>query len=171
MGNRSPAFLLKVAKSLVEEVSQETSSLLDSIRRLGKDVDYTKVAYIAMDLRSDLDCAITLTDNISKQDPNIALPDDTTPSDVKASAYFQMGLTFMAQKKFKDAIKYFEESLKYNPDQATYYNIGLCYLRMKGLFRDKTQEAIAALQKCIDIDSETDIAVDAGKILARRGLL
>ena len=96
MGNRSPAFLLKVAKSLVEEVSQETSSLLDSIRRLGKDVDYTKVAYIAMDLRSDLDCAITLTDNISKQDPNIALPDDTTPSDVKASAYFQMGLTFMA---------------------------------------------------------------------------
>ena len=42
---------------------------------------------------------------------------------------------------------------------------------MKGLFRDKTQEAIAALQKCIDIDSETDIAVDAGKILARRGLL
>jgi tetratricopeptide (TPR) repeat protein len=171
MSNKPPAFLLKVAESLVGEVAQETSSLLDSIHRLGKDVDYTKVVYIAMDLRSDLSCAIGLADKAAKQDPNIMLPDEATVSSVKAKAYFQMGLIAMAQKKFKDAINYFEESLKYDPDQATYYNIGLCYLRMKGLFTDKTQEAIAALQKCIDMNPETDTAIDAGKILARRGLL
>jgi tetratricopeptide (TPR) repeat protein len=155
----------------VDEVAQETSSLLDSIRSLGKEVDYTKVAYIAMDLMHDLSRAIELADKAAKLDPNIVLPDDTTVSLVKARAYFQRGLIAMGQKKFREAIKSFEDSLKYDADQATYYNIGLAYLRMKGLFTDRTQEAIAAFQKCIDLNPETDLAIDAGKALARRGLL
>jgi tetratricopeptide (TPR) repeat protein len=171
MSHKQPIFLMKVADSLIEEVAQKTHSLLESIRELGKDVDYTKVAYIAMDLSRDLSCALQLVERAVKLDPNITLPDGEKPSSLKARAYFQLGLINMAQKKFKDAINCFEESLRYEPDQATYYNIGLCYLRMKGLFTDKTQEAISAFQKCIDMDPETSIAVDAGKILARRGLL
>lgn len=42
---------------------------------------------------------------------------------------------------------------------------------MKGLFRDRTQDAVVAFQKCIELDPETQIAIDAGKELARLGQL
>jgi tetratricopeptide (TPR) repeat protein len=171
MSSKQPIFLLRVAKGLIEDVKHETDALLKAIRELEEEVDYSKVSYVAADLIKDSTIALQLIDRAVKLDPEIALPDGTTPSSLKSLAYFELGLINVAQRKFKEAIKYFEESLRYEPDQATYYNIGVCYLRMKGLFTDKTQEAISALQKCIDMDPETSTAVDAGKVLARRGLL
>lgn len=68
-------------------------------------------------------------------------------------------------------MEYYERSLSLLPDQSTYFNLGLCLLQIKGFFTDKTADAIAAFQKCIEIDPNTDIAVSAGMELARLGKL
>ena len=44
-------------------------------------------------------------------------------------------------------------------------------LRMKGLFRDRTEDAVSAFLKCINLNLETETAINAGKALARLGKL
>jgi len=178
MGNQSPTFLLKVANALVEEVIQYTDAVLETAQQLQNRegfMDRIRGAFAAGSLigqlNKNLTLAMKISDNAAQADPSIALDDGTTPALVKARALFQQGLIAMGHKSFKEAVKYFEESISYAPDQATYFNIGLCFLQMKGLFRDRTQDAVVAFQKCIELDPETQIAIDAGKELARLGQL
>jgi len=95
-----------------------------------------------------------------------------TPDNIKAKAYFQLGFIAAGTKKPRDAVRYLEESLSLVPDQVTYFNLGLCFLQIKGMFSGGGKEdAIASLQKCIEIDPDSEIAVSAGKELARLGKL
>lgn len=178
MSNQSPNFLLKVADALVDEVAQNTDTVLETARQLKNRegfMDNLRGAFaggaLVGELRNNLTLAMKLSDASVQADPNITLDGGTTPAVVKAKALFQQGLIAMGQKGFKEAVKYFEDSVSYAADQVTYFNIALCFLQMKGLFRDRTQDAVAAFQKCINIDPQADIAIDAGKELARLGRL
>jgi tetratricopeptide (TPR) repeat protein len=176
MINVNPDFILKVAKALVDEVAQKTKPIIEIIQELrekekpsiffGSEAD--KLIKI---LKEDLELAMKLADKVSKTVPNLTLEDGTTPQSVKSDALFQLGLIYMGDKQFKEAVRYFEESLTYMPDQATYFNLGLCFSEMKGLFTDRTKDAIQAFWKCVEIDPASELAIKAGKILARLGQL
>lgn len=77
----------------------------------------------------------------------------------------------MGEENYKDALRYFDQSLSCAPNSLTYYSIGNCLLDMKGLFADRTKEAVAAFKKCIEMDLMSETAVEAGKKLARLGQL
>lgn len=178
MSDRSPIFLLKVANAFVEEVAQNTDTVLETARQLRSREGFMDslrgalgAAALVGKLKDDLVKALELADDSIQLDSDVALDDGTTPAVVKAKAIFQQGLIAMGQKDFKEAVKYFEGSLNYAADQSTYFNIALCFLEMKGLFRDRTQDAVAAFQKCVDLDPETEMAIGAGKELARLGQL
>jgi len=166
-------FVVEVARALVAEVAQNTEDVLEAARQLTEKSWRGTFAAIGIvgRLESDLTLAMKLCDTAANADPNVALEDGTTPVVVKAMALFQRGLIAMGQKRFKDAVKCFELLLSYSPDQATYFNTALCFLRMKGIFTDRTPDAIAAFQKCIEIDPKMETAIDAGKELARLGRL
>ena len=159
MSYQSAAFTLRVAKGLANGVAQEVDRLPSA--------EPAKVKQIISNLERDLECAISLCDKALKADTNVKLEDGTTPVWVKANVLFQKGRIRTCRSDFKEAVKYFEESIGYLPDQATYYNIGSCFLEMKGLFRDKTEDAVKAFEKCVELDPESELALQAGKALAR----
>jgi tetratricopeptide (TPR) repeat protein len=178
----NPDFILKTAKALVDEVAQNTKPIIEKIRELREEEKKTipttfdlifggEADKLIKILKKDLELAMKLADKVSKTVPNLTLEDGTTPQSVKSDALFQLGLIYMGDKQFKEAIKYFEESLTHMPDQATYFNLGLCFLEMKGLFTDRTKDAIQAFWKCVEMDSTSELAIEAGKILARLGQL
>jgi hypothetical protein len=45
------------------------------------------------------------------------------------------------------------------------------FLQMKGWFTDRTADAIKVLERCVELDPESELAVLAGKELARLGRL
>lgn len=178
MSNQSPKFLLKVADALVNEVSQNTDTVLETARRLENRegfMDRLRGTFAAGalvgELKNNLVLAMKLSDTAAQADLNIRLDDGTTPAVVKAKALFQRGLIAMGQKYPKEAVKCFEDSINYAVDQTTYFNIALCFLQMKGVFRDRAQDAVASFQKCIELNPEGEIAIEAGKELARLGQL
>lgn len=116
-----PSFLLRVARALVEEVAQSTKPVLDAVRE--RKLEEWKAMVLTSDLVTDLRHAERLCDNAIKADPNVELNDGTTPLQIKADIFFQMALIEMCRRNFKEAVKYFEQSLSYEPDQAAYYII------------------------------------------------
>ena len=114
-----------------------------------------------------------------------------TPSAVKAEALFHHGLVRLGRGQTKEALQSLEQSFQLLPSQATCLNIALCFLQLReikggipltlvgvvGIARqalahgDKTEAAIVALRKCVEMDSESEVGVEAGKVLARLGQL
>src|SRR2546425_7338046 len=86
---------------------------------------------------------------------------------LRRGLFSQKGRFAFWHKNFKEAVKSFEESLALVPEQGTYLALAKCLLEMKG----RTQEAVVALGKCIDMNPETEIAVAAGMELAGLGRL
>jgi tetratricopeptide (TPR) repeat protein len=165
MSTQSPVFLLKVASALVKEVDEKSISLADTLTS-SSEIDRFKLETYVQELERDLDIAISLCKRALEMDPNVSFADEA-PNKVISSAFFRHGFLKGLLKKYKDAVKYYEESLKYEPDQATYFNIGLAFIKMRGLFTDRTQDAVSAFQKCIQLDPESEMAIKAGKELAR----
>ena len=172
------SFSLAVASALVDEVAQNTDSVLEAAQQLQNRegfVDGLKGAVaggrLVGVLHGNLGLAIQLCDRAAQSDSSVRLETGETPSLVKSRALFQEGLIAFGQKRFKEAVEYFEQSLSLSSDQTTYYNAALCFLEMKGLFRDRTQDAVAAFRQCIDLNQEAPIAIAAGKELARLGQL
>jgi tetratricopeptide (TPR) repeat protein len=168
-------FLLKVADALVSEVGEKTDAVLEAARRLEQREGFTEqlkgsfaAGRLVGELERNLELALKLCDKIP---PEIELDDGKTVAHVKASALFQRGVIAMGRNQLKEAVKFFEESLRLAPNQVTLYNIAFCYLQMKGWFTDRTQDAIDALQKCISLNPQSEIAIQAGKDLARLGRL
>lgn len=174
MSEQPPVFLLKVAEALVNEVAVTTDSVLTKARQ-EKDregfLDGLRGAFTAgalvYQLQRDLQLALKLCETAAKADPGVALDDGTTPAAITAKVLFQQGLIAYGEKKFKEAVGLFEQSLRYAISQTTYYNIGECLLQMKGLFHDTTADAVKAFQQCINLNLNTEIAIEAGKQLAR----
>jgi tetratricopeptide (TPR) repeat protein len=165
MSAQSPAFLLRVASALVKEIDEKSISLRDTLTS-SSEIDKSKLETYVQELERDLDIAISLCKRVLEMDPNVSFADET-PNGVISSALFRHGFLKGLLKKYKDAVKYYEESLKYEPNQVTYFNIGLSFINMRGLFTDRTQDAVSAFQKCIQLDPESEMAIKAGKELAR----
>jgi tetratricopeptide (TPR) repeat protein len=169
-------FLLQVADALVSEVGEKTDAVLEAARRLEQREGFTEqlkgvfssASKLVRELKRNLELALKLCDRIP---PEIELDDGKTAAHIKARALFQLGMIAIGQNQLKEAVKFFEESLKAAPTQVALYNIAFCYLQMKGWFTDRTQDAIDALEKCISLDPESEIAIEAGKELARLGRL
>jgi hypothetical protein len=138
MAVQSPAFLLRVADALIEEVEQKTDSVLEAVRTLERREGFMESLKGALaagalvgELQRNLKLAIQLADRAAQMDPN-AREEELTPSVVKARALFQLGVIAMGQRKFKEAVWFFEESLKQTPTQSTYLNMAYCFMQMKG---------------------------------------
>ncbi len=178
MPNYTSAFLLKVANALVEEVAQNTDTVLETARRLQERerfMDNLKGAFSAGSLvgqlKNNLELAIRLSDKAAEAGLSNDAENSLTPAFVRGKALFQKGIIAMGQKSFKEAVECFEESLKHISDQAVYFNIAVCFLQMKGIFRDRTQDAITAFENCINLNPNSELAIRAGKELARLGRL
>lgn len=195
------AFRLRVAKALVDEVATSSDEVLKTARDLetsDKFWDGVKGAFAATEkvntLIRDLDLAIQICDAI---DGSTAIQDETspgaaiTPSFVKAEALFHQGLVRWGRGQTKEALQYLDQSFQLVPSQGTCLNIALCFLQLREIkggipltilgavkmarqalsHGDKTESAVMALRKCIEIDSESPIGIEAGKVLARLGQL
>jgi tetratricopeptide (TPR) repeat protein len=168
-------FLLKVADALVSEVGEKTDAVLEAARSLEQREGFMEqlkgsfaAGRLVGELIRNLELALKLCDKIP---PETELEDGKTVADVKAAALFQHGVIAIGRNQLKEAVKFFEESLRLAPTQVALYNIAFCYLQMKGWFTDRTQDAVDALEKCISLDPQSEIAVEAGKELARLGRL
>lgn len=170
-------FLLKVADSLLEEVRANTEEVLklaqDLKSRSSQEGFWASFKTIGSAsglisaLKNNLNLALQLCEKAKKLDPNITLENGEAPEDIIAKIYFEFGFINSGDKRYGEAVNYFEKSLSLVKDQSTYFNLGLCLLQIKGLFKDKTEDAVRAFEKCIETDPNSDIAVLAGKELAR----
>jgi tetratricopeptide (TPR) repeat protein len=174
-------FLLRVAKNLVEQVSQNTQNVLSESQELKSRASQqgfwasaktlSTAQGLINELRNNLNLAINLCNKVLTSNPDAKIQGEITAKQIQSDAYFQLGLISFLERRFKEAVEYYNKSLSLLPDQSTYLNLGLCFLQIKGVFSDKTPDAIAAFQKCIEIDPNSDIAISAGMELARLGKL
>jgi hypothetical protein len=189
MSNISPVFMLTVARALVKEVDDNTRTTLEAIRDLGNR-DTGSMGFLGAvtenwkigkaqkglieGLKRNLTIAMSLCGEVYNIDPATTMEAGETAHEVTAMAFFQQAVLALGLNDPKGAVKNFEESLKYSADQGTMFNIGLCFSQMPsgGMFgKDYTPDAVSAFQKCIDMDTESEKAILAGKELARLGKL
>lgn len=159
----SPSFLLRVAMSLIEEATQGMEPALNALRQESADA-----AALVRELKSDLGRAIELAEKAAKD------ADDEEKQlglSLLSNAHFKLGVLAMRTGDFQSAIKHFEESNRVLNNQESLYNMALAYLQMKGWFKDNTPRAVEAFRRCIELDPQSDLAVAAGKRLARLGAL
>lgn len=191
MAQRPATFYLKVAKSLIDEsrsrreaVEREHGSIAGAIKE-GKEV--AKEAFTGgvggflkglsasaglgaweerLKKGTELDLALQQVDKAEKIDPSAKLDDGSTVALIRGEALFEKGEIAFSNEKWKDALKHYRESLNYNSNQVTYFNIGLS-LKEAGA---KDKEIAAAFEQAIDADPESELAIAAGKELARLGV-
>lgn len=175
MAEKSPMFKLRMAKSYVDEVVEGRVSETSAI--------------------GSLDSAIKLASEAAALDPDIKLEDGTNAQDIVAEAYLRLGIAWMARApnqnyvdpwhRAQDAL---EESHKRVPAQRTLLYIAMCMvgaLRVGGaaattirkfgggtiyyhsLLRSKPgkQYIKEFLDQVIDMDPDSEAAVEAGKLL------
>jgi len=166
-------FLLRVASSFIDEVSQTKFYELVKSLNDGHGDPIVKAHNMLVD---KLNLAVELCDKAKQQDLNANI-DGVSSDEIKSIVYFEFGNIFFAEGGvtkgyYESAVEYYEKSLSLSPNnQQTYFNLGQTFLRIKGFRVDKTPEAITAFQKCIEINPDSDIAISAGKTLARLGKL
>jgi len=107
-------------------------------------------------------------DAIASRHAGFALEDGTDPGEVKGRALYTKARllismipamnTFKRKGKYREAIDILETSLAAAPNQATYLAIGLCRTQLKD-----RQGAAAAYQACIELDDETEYALEAAR--------
>ncbi|MBA7553203.1 hypothetical protein ES705_45790 [subsurface metagenome] len=138
-------------------------------------------------LHKDLKLAIALAKEASEMEPDIQLDDGTTSSEIIALAHFRNGLIEYCYGYPRRAQKAFHESYQVKPMQeAVFYN-SICSFSMMGskgiiirgidnqkyyyspIKRKKAiNKIIEDLERMIDMDPASDLALEAGKIIAKR---
>jgi hypothetical protein len=126
-------FLLKVADALVSEVSEKTDAVLEAARRLEQREGFTEqlkgsfaAGRLVGELERNLELALKLCDRIP---PETKLDDDKAVAHVKAAALFQRGVIAIGRNQLKEAVKFFEESLRSAPTQVALYNTAFAISR------------------------------------------
>lgn len=182
---KSPEFNLRVAKSIVEEASQkidEIWQIYESERKIAREEG--KRFGLAKSIRKELnvimenlDRAATIIEDI---EPSVSLDDGTNCKTVMSMIYFEKGRIYMKvaqiqsevyntvwkpgyKSNLEKARDYFEKSYEIFPTQEASYNIALTLY--VGLSRNK-EEIINAFQRVIEMNPDSEIAVEAGKIIA-----
>ena len=190
-------FNLRMAKSLIDDVEKETEDVIHLLKLAVEEKGFLKglqktwkTLGEVKKLKDDLFRAVDLANKASGMDPNIQLDDGTTCKEIIALANFQDGLIEFKLGHWDNAQKDFEDSYNIVPAQETAFNIALClyqniygkrkqarYIRgINGkkiyysplLKKKEAQAAVrAAFERVIDIDSESDLAIEAGKMLLK----
>lgn len=81
---------------------------------------------------------------------------------LRAICYYDKAMIHFTSGDLNQAINFFTISANYNKEVNTYFMIGFTYLELK-----KPNNALLAFKKCIEVDSENDIAIEARKEIAR----
>ena len=136
-----------------------TASQMKSLMRLNKLWKATGRAVAEVAARCDA---------IASHHSDIALEDETDPGEVKGRALYAKARllismipamnSFKRKGKYREAIDILETSLATAPNQATYLGVGLCRTQLKD-----RQGAAAAYQACIDLNDETEYALEAAR--------
>jgi len=173
----SGIFKLKMAKSLIDDVVRA--------REQSKGISEKN------ELLADLSRAISLVKEVSLKEPHISLDDGATCEVLIAEAQFQGGLCQLGSRKWYEAQSYFLDSWNLFPTQETAYNIAVCIANtvffkgnqaryVRGLdgkqfyywppFKNKKKARAAvksAFDRVIEMDSDSELAIEAGKMLIR----
>lgn len=198
--NRPPSFKLKMAASLIGDATAEIESAqLEQYDADNVDGVVDKIstrhrgARIAHGIKSDLDRALKLAEEVKEVEPECTLDDGVTCDDVIASAYhycgvidFQLGGALIIRR----AQKFFQEAYDIMPMPEEAWWIALClYAQTHGRqgggvvgidgekahytpFTPKKARRIAAnaFEKVIELDPDSDLAVEAAKIIDKMRL-
>lgn len=172
---------LKTAKSILEEVGASTSNIQDFIARkeaamrLSEDHFWQGLkqqAGIYQEINSldeKLNNVLKVAEDVKSKQHNLEYTEQNntyTPDSLIAGAYFQKGILCFARENNKEALNYFQKTLKHNEDPVAYYYVGLAY----SLTGEK-ELAINSFQIIIDKYSESEVAIEANKeILALKNL-
>ncbi len=160
----SAEFIVTVAEALVMGVAAKTDEMVEGLRRNPETVVLTVVPGPLEALKKDLEVAIRLADGVAGAKKEKALG-------IRAAAFFQLGLVELIRHNPRGAVEHLKKALQNIPNAATYYMLGLCYLRMRTWWEDHAGEAVDAFTTCIELEPTSDIAIAAGKQLARLGKL
>lgn len=146
-------------KLLAPPSLSDTASQMKSILRLNKLSKSTDRVVADVVARCDV---------LARKHPELELEDGTDAAEVKARAlYVKAWLLmasipamnmFMRKNGYRKAIEILETSLAACPNQATYLAIGLCRTQLKD-----RQGAAAAYEACIDLNDETEYALEAAR--------
>lgn len=144
-----------LAPPSLSDTASQMKSLL-KLNKLSKSTDRTVAEVVAR------------CDAIARQHPDTALEDGTDANEVKGRALYNKARLLMAmipamnvfkrKKSYRETIDILETSLAACPSQATHLAIGLCRSQLKD-----RQGAAAAYQACIDLDDETEYALEAAR--------
>ncbi|MBT9148369.1 MAG: hypothetical protein DDT32_02141 [Syntrophomonadaceae bacterium] len=177
MTEKSPTFKLRIAKSFVEDVIDGQVSPSLAVKQLYN--------------------AIELATEVAASQPSLELDDGTNHEEIIASAYRQLGLIQVDKAKesrdpndWNKAQEFFEKSSQAMPTQRAAFGIALCmhgaikeskggarFIRKVGggkiyytpLFREKPakDELMTTLEHVIELDPDSELAVEAGKLLVK----
>jgi tetratricopeptide (TPR) repeat protein len=112
---------------------------------------------------------------IARNDPSVSLEDGTTPAEVQARALLAKASLLMVlipamnlfkrKKKHREAADILQQSIRTFPNQGTYLTLGICLSQLKQ--RDAAAEAY---RNCIDLDPDSEHALEAARELRELGL-
>lgn len=136
-----------------------TASQMKSILKLDKLWKKTRKA---------VDEILARCDGVIARDASAVLDDGIDAMEIKARALYGKARllismipamnSFKRKGKYREAIGILETSLASSPNQATYLAIGLC----RTMLKDR-QGAAAAYQACIELDDESEYALEAAR--------
>jgi len=182
--DRSALLDLKLAADLVEELE----AALDD-EAVGDLVDTAKTKWLSMPSVSEtasqmksmlrlnklskatdrrVEEVVARCDAIARRYPDVALEDGTDTNELKARAIYAKARllmsvipamnTFKRKKSYREAIDILGRSLQACPNQAAHLAIGFCLSQLKD-----RQGAAAAFQRCIDLNDESEYALEAAR--------
>lgn len=184
---RSPKLMLKLAFKRLKEVDEEFGDFLTTLEEqsrtfgssnlLGFYRSYYKRYKKAKALLGELEEIVQLCEKIVAQSPGTILEDGTTPEFVKALALMLQGRVHLQtafamrsgidRRKFaRTAVQYYQQSVESCPTQQAFFELSLAFQILK-----QHEEEIKALQMCIELDEESDLAVEAADRLEKMGYL
>ncbi|MHA2379660.1 MAG: hypothetical protein ACXADS_10295 [Candidatus Thorarchaeota archaeon] len=176
----SPSDKLRMAKNLIDYVAKLIGNVV-LCRASDREVQQLKGA---------LDQAIELANEASSLDSNVQLEAGTTCREVIARAHYQAGLTELRLGHMNEAQRCFEKSYGVFPTQKAAHNIALCLYRGMLSVGSQAQSVIgldgqriyyspipkrmkerkevkSAFERVLDLNPESDLAIEAGKYLIR----
>ena len=133
-----------------------------------------KANRLTQDTDHRIDEVLKRCSQLSDSSPNASLADGTTPDILCARALVARArlielvvsaMNFVKRKKaYREAIDALEQSIGLHPNQEAYLHLGICNTRLK-----EKATAIAAFRKCIELDADSDQALEAAKNLRKLG--
>ena len=113
---------------------------------------------------------------IAQDAPDLSLDDGTTPAEVKARALLAKAKLliviapamyfFKRKRAYGEAVETLERSIRTCPIQESYLLLGFSLSQLR-----RADEAAEAYRRCIDMNPDSDHALEAARMLRKLGLM